>query len=189
MLFKLLKKLIYYSQVLTMTDKTTLCPLCGQGILDSEEIKDFPKGEHIETRYYSCGHKHVYIETSEGVVVKDVLGKIVLFGGDKIGKKKYEYEIEKRYRNNDIDRLEAPTVEFICINHRANPTSVFHIVKYIEPNELKHIDCKICDNKWQHNSGTSLESHFEVKHNPEADSLHSLKIECLKCNAKYERFS
>ncbi len=178
-----------------MTDETTLCPCCGQGILDSEEIKDFPNGEHIEIHYYSCGHKHDYIETSEGIVVKDVLGKIVLFGGDKIGKKKYEYEIEERYKNDDKDRPGTPTVEFVFKNHRANPTSVFHVAKYLESNELKHVDCKthhddiMCGNEWQHDSGSPLESHFAFEHNPEAGYLDSLKIECLKCNAKYERFS
>ncbi len=64
-LFKLLKKLIYYNQVLTMTDETTLCLCCDQGILDSEETKEFPSGKHIETHYHSCGYKHDHIKTSE----------------------------------------------------------------------------------------------------------------------------
>lgn len=175
-----------------MTDETTLCPCCGQGILDSEETKEFPSGENIETCYYSCGHKYEKIEISTKIGVKADLIKIVSRGGDKIGKKRQEYEIEERYRNDDIDRPGTPTVEFVYINHRANPTSVFHVAKYLESNELKHIDCKthhdgiMCGNEWQHDSESPLESHFVFEHNPEADYLHSLKIQCLKCNAKYE---
>lgn len=129
-----------------MADETTFCPRCGQGTLDSEVIKDSSSDERIETRYYSCGHKQEHIEISAEVGVKAELKKIVLRGGDKIGtkknKKKQEYEIEERYKNDDRDRPGNPTVEFVYINHRANPTSTFHIAKYLESNELKHIDCK-----------------------------------------------
>ena len=46
-----------------------------------------------------------------------------------------------------------------------------------------------CKSEWQHNSGYPIETCFIFKHNPEAEYLRSLKIQCLKCNAKYERLS
>lgn len=158
----------------SMKGEITLCSHCGQGTLYLEEIADFPNGEHIETRYYSCGHKHEDIEISTEIGVESLIKKIVPRGGDKIGtkknKKKQEYEIEERYKNNDRDRPGTPTVELVYKNHRTNPTSVFHIAKYLESNKLKHVDCKTCDNdmscrnEWRFDFGSLIEGHFAFEH-------------------------
>lgn len=105
--------------------------------------------------------------------------------GALIGKKKREIEIEDRFKDNDRDSPGEDTVETIFLQH-IEPTSTFHTVKYSESGVLKHIDCKNCENGWRLDSGLPVEDYFLIEHNSEESYLHSFKIQCLKCNAKFE---
>lgn len=173
--------------VINMEDKISFCPTCGEGTLDLEEIEESSSDECIKTCYYSCGHKHTKISISKTTLSKAGLTKIVSRSGDKKSAGKHQaYEIEERYKENDIDCHGRLTLEFIYINHKDAPTSVFHVVKYLDSNELKHIDCKSCGNSWQSNSGFFMEDYFLYEFTPEISYPSSFKIQCLKCNAKYE---
>ena len=167
-----------------MVDEIKYCPTCGQGTLDSEEIEKSSIDECIQTFNYSCGHKHTKISISTTILVKAGLTKIVSRSGNKTSGKHQAYEIEERYRENDIDCHGRLTLEFIYINHKSK--SAFHLVKYRDSNELKHIDCKSCGNSWQSNSGLAFEDSFLFEFTPEISYPSSFKIQCLKCNAKYE---
>lgn len=169
-----------------MTYEIKFCPTCGQGTLDSEEIEKSSNSGCIRNFYYSCGHKHVKVNISTTIVVKAGLKKTVSRSGNKTTGKHQEYEIEDRYRENDRDRPGKPTLESIFINHRYNPTSVFHVAKYCESNEFKHIDCKTCNNSWRSDSGLPMENYFSFEFILEASYPGSFKIKCLKCNARYE---
>jgi hypothetical protein len=169
-----------------MIDEIKFCPTCYQGTLDSEETEESSNSESIKSFYYSCGHKHVKINISTTIGVKTELTKMVSRSGAKVAGKHQEYEIEDRYRENDRDHPGEPTLESVFINHKHNPTSVFHVAKYRESNEFKHIDCKTCNNSWRSGSGFPVENYFLFEFIPEASYPSSFKIKCLKCNARYE---
>ncbi len=141
-------------------DKISFCPICGQGTLDSEEIEESSSDEYTKTCYYSCGHKLTKLYVSATVLVKAGLQKIVSRRGNKVSGKHLEYEIEERYRENDRDFHGILTIEYIYINHKDIPTSVFHVVKYRDSNKLKHIDCKYCGNSWKSDSRLPFEDYF-----------------------------
>lgn len=167
-----------------MTDEFSTCPVCGQGILVSQVIVD---SECTENNY-SCGHNLDRIHVSVKTLVTTEL-KTKSRNGAFIGKKKREYEIEDRYRTNDIDDPGKETVEAVFIHHGTNSTSAFHVVRYSESGKLKHIDCKTCENGWRLDSGLPVDNFFLIENNPEETYLRSFKIQCLKCNAKYENSS
>ncbi|WP_048173298.1 hypothetical protein [Methanosarcina siciliae] len=169
-----------------MVDEIVFCPICGQGTLDSEEIEESSSNEYVETFYYSCGYKLVKIKISATTKVKAEPKKMVSRSGNKTNGKHQEYEIEERFRKNDLDQPGKPTLERIFINHKENPTSIFHAVKYCESNEFKHMDCKTCGNSWRYDSGFPMQNYFSFEFNPEDSYPHGFKIQCLKCNAKYE---
>ncbi|WP_155398531.1 hypothetical protein [Methanosarcina mazei] len=172
--------------VINTEDKISFCPTCGEGTLDLEEIEESSSDECIKTCYYSCGHKHTKMSISTTILVKAELRKMVSRRGNKVSGRHLEYEIEERYRENDRDCHGILTIEYIYINHKDTPTSVFHVVKYRDSNELKHIDCKSCGNSWQSNSELTFEDSFLFEFTPEISYPSSFKIQCLKCNAKYE---
>ncbi len=169
-----------------MVDEIEPCPICGQGTLDSEEIEETSSDEYTKTCYYSCGHKLPKLCVSATVLMKAGLQKMVSRRGNKVSGKHLEYEIEERYRENDIDCHGRLTLEAVYINHKPNHTSVFHVVKYRDSNELKHIDCKSCGNSWQSKSELTFEDSFLFEFTPEISYPSSFKIQCLKCSAKYE---
>jgi hypothetical protein len=155
-----------------MTNEFGICPECGQAN-SYYEITRYDADEWLLTNHHLDGHIcHLTyrIETYVKLVINE---------------KKQECEIEKRYRKNDKDRPGIEAVEFIFKNHRTNPSSIFHVAKYSKSNNLKHIDCKTCNNEWGHDYGEPLENYFSFEHNPEDNYLHSFKIQCLKCNAQY----
>jgi hypothetical protein len=168
-----------------MLDGFSMCPICGQGIIVSQVIEDNQSSERIECYRYSCGHKLDRVHISVKTGIKAGL-KTKSRNGAFIGRKKREYEIEDRYRNDDRDYPGKETIETVFIHHGTNSTSAFHVVKYSESEELKHIDCKTCGNGWRFNSVYPLENYFLIEHNPKETYLHCFKIQCLKCNAKYE---
>jgi hypothetical protein len=103
--------------------------------------------------------------------------------GTRLGEVKREYEIEDRDRI-DIDSGKVAN-EKIFLHHKEK-TSAFHMVVFEKSNDLKHIDCKKCGNNWKSNFNLPVKDYFLIEHNPEETYLHSFKIQCLKCNAKYE---
>ncbi|KKG13063.1 hypothetical protein [Methanosarcina sp. 2.H.A.1B.4] len=169
-----------------MVDEIKFCPTCGEGTLDLEEIEESSSSECTKTFYYSCGHRQVKINISTTTLVKARLKKTVSRSGNKTTGKHQEYEIEERYRENDRDHPGKPTLERILINHKDEPTSIFHVVKYCESNEFKHMDCKSCGNSWKNDSESPIENYFSIEFIPEISYSSSFKIQCLKCNAKYE---
>ncbi|MDD4532039.1 MAG: hypothetical protein PHW22_01195 [Bacilli bacterium] len=170
-----------------MEDKISFCPTCGEGTLGLEEIEESSSDECIKTCYYSCGHKHTKISISTTILVKAGLTKTVSRTGDKKSAGKHQaHEIEERYKENDKDCHGRLTLEFIYINHKDTPTSVFHVVKYRDSNELKHVDCKYCGNSWKSDSRLPFEDFFSFEFIPEISYPSSFKIQCLKCSAKYE---
>lgn len=68
-------------------DKITFCPICGQGTLDSEEIKETSSDEYTKTCYYSCGHKLPKLYVSATVLMKAGLQKMVSRRGNKVSGK------------------------------------------------------------------------------------------------------
>jgi hypothetical protein len=169
-----------------MVDEIEFCPICGQGTLDLEEIEESSSDGYTKTCYYSCGHKLPKLYVSATVLMKAGLQKMVSRRGNKVSGKHLEYEIEERYRENDRDCHGRLTLEAVYINHKSK--SVFHVVKYRDSNELKHIDCKnnSCKNSWQSDSGLPMEDYFLFEFIPEVSYPSSFKIQCLKCSAKYE---
>ena len=161
-----------------MTDEFSTCPSCGQGVLVSQIIVDSGCIEN----HYSCGHKLDRIYVSEKILVTAEL-KTKSRNGAFIGKKKREYEIEDRCRI-DIDSGKVAD-EKIFLHHKEK-TSAFHMVVFEESNELKHIDCKKCGSNWKSNFNLPVENYFLIEHDPEVGYFHSYKIQCLKCNLKYE---
>lgn len=169
-----------------MTDDFSTCPICDHGVLVSQIVVN----SSCIVNNYSCGHKLERIYDSVKISVTAEL-KIKSLNGAFIGKKKREYEIEERFKTNDRDDPGKETVEMVFIHHGSSLTSVFHVVKYSNSGRLKHIDCKICSNGWRLDSGLPVENSFLFEHNPEEAEAYpcSFKIQCLKCNAKYENFS
>jgi hypothetical protein len=100
--------------------------------------------------------------------------------------------IEDNFKKNDRDNPGKNTIETICIFRTANQTSVFHIAKYIELDELKHIDCKTCESSWRFDSGRPLENQFIIEfvsdkeEKIEREFRRYIRIQCLNCNATYE---
>lgn len=62
---------------------------------------------------------------------------MVTRSGAKVAGKHQKYEIEDMYGENDRDHPGEPTLKSVFINHKHNPTSVFHVAKYRESNEFK----------------------------------------------------
>ncbi|WP_292382142.1 hypothetical protein [Methanosarcina sp. UBA289] len=100
-------------------------------------------------------------------------------------KKEPGQHIEYRRQETDYDNPGKAVFQIYCRN----------FVKYefqVTRNELdesEQVICKTCGNEWQYNSVSPIESHFAFEHDPDAGYLGSLKIECLNCNAKYERYN
>ena len=103
--------------------------------------------------------------------------------GNKTAGKHQEYEIEERFRKNDWDQPGKSTLESVFINHKDK--SAFHVVKYCDTDEFKHIDCKSCGNSWRSDSRLPMEDYFSLEFIPEVSYPSSFNIQCLKCNAKY----
>jgi hypothetical protein len=169
-----------------LTNDMLLCHYCDQGVLYATEILEDNPEEHIVRYYYSCGHKREKIDISVKTGIKTEF-KMVSGAGDKKAGKHRESEIEDRFKNNDKDHPGKPTVESYYKDRHVDQTFVFHAVKYLDHDELKHIDCKKCGNDWKYQSGLPLEDFFSFEHNPEVNYLECFKIRCLKCNATYDR--
>lgn len=132
--------------------KIEICPNCGQGTLVSEIIEDYPNGEHIESYFYSCGHKHEIINLPQVKTIVTVELEIESTDGRK-GKeitKKPKHGIVETYKKNE---------NTIHLRHLVK--NEFQVIKY-RFGEVKHIDCKNCNNSWRYNSGVPKENHFFI---------------------------
>jgi hypothetical protein len=187
-----------------MVSKVTLCPECGKGILNYEQIDFLPNGDHTKICYYSCGDtlKSQHLARTCEMSITPIgmnagLRKIKSVSNNKIRGKRV-YEMDEKFREDDFDNPEMQTVATICRYRTENSTSVFHIVKYTESGQLKHIDCKTenngikCDNSWISDSESSLGDQFIFKYTSKKEKENDpeytryIKIHCLKCNAKYD---
>jgi hypothetical protein len=87
--------------------KIEICQNCGQGILISELIENYPNGDHIESYYYSCGHKHENINPPQAkTIITDKL-EIESTDGRK-GKK-----ITKKSKHEIIDTYKKMKILFV----------------------------------------------------------------------------
>jgi hypothetical protein len=165
--------------------EVTICSNCGKGTLISKEIEDNPNGEHVEKCYYSCGHTHSIIVTPPSKVKIEMrMIKTKLKSGEKI-RGKPVHEIEEKRQINEVTKV--PENIFLSKERSTNQTAVFHFVEYEASGELKHIDCKKCGNTWLYNPNCPMESQLELNNKFIYVNSKGIKIQCLQCNAKYER--
>jgi hypothetical protein len=158
-----------------MANELGICPICGQPVSYYETLRT-EKDEFMITNHH-FDNRICHVKSGFKISLLSRRGK---------------YEIIETYKKNDYDLPGTETIEFLYLNHNNDPTSAFHVVKYAESGEFKHIDCKtfnngkLCDNDWKIQSGISIEDYFTLEQKADVPFIESLKIKCLKCNAMFD---
>jgi len=162
-----------------MNSDPGICPSCGEGKLSSEIIEDNPNGEHIETSFFSCGHKQVKLEVAAVVRIRDISMTTKVKSGNAI-RGKPRHEIDEYLRGGDIDNPKEKVYKTYYRIRNNDATIVIQTVQY-ESGKLKHIHCKKCDNEWTRNSAQDLDTLFIC------DLPKKRRIVCLRCGATFDK--
>jgi ribosomal protein S27AE len=134
------------------------CPTCGKGTLIV--AKPSSKAQFI------CNHCHATHANAQGIGRGSAgLSKIRTKSGEKVRGKP-----EKEIMHSISQKSQ---VRYIKLRRSAN-TKVMQVA-YTPNGRLKHLDCKVCGNKWYLANDPDYSRMFEVT---------AKRLRCKKCNAE-----